>query len=371
MFIVKSGAISESGDPVTIEWKLWQYKDGAVFWELRNVLSTYSEGVTETWSTHRVVKTTIYHSLEQELENIGKKFWVEVRPSTNAYKAKYRDEGMSSDYIRDEWSISTVALLALLNVWHCDRKTVRDRQQCLAMLEALYAKALSLASVRTCDFLSGFRSEIETCTRVSSQVQVACRHVKYAMRKLLASEGPLWRAVVDAQKGLREADVECLAAPLIFQRWTFVLVEAVDAGVTVDASVPRMLVVPAMTTARGNKRRLDEDMRENLTKSFRCSRLASTREMVKTHVIASGASASRWERYAAISQYLANQQSWTCEGVTCVAEDASNHGKPAQNIQITIVYDSRAGYGGCALPMVAGERLKQTAAVLLATSSMQ
>jgi len=47
VFIVKSGALSESGDPVNIEWKLWQYKDGAVCWELRNVLSTYYEGVTE------------------------------------------------------------------------------------------------------------------------------------------------------------------------------------------------------------------------------------------------------------------------------------------------------------------------------------
>ena len=83
------------------------------------------------------------------------------------------------------------------------------------MLEALYAKALNPASVRACNFLSGIRSEIETCTRVSSQVQVARRHVRYAMRKPLASEGPIWRAVVDAQKGLREADVERLAAPLI------------------------------------------------------------------------------------------------------------------------------------------------------------
>ena len=56
VFIVKSGALSESGDPVNIEWKLWQYKDGAVFWELRNVLSTYYEGATENWSPHRVVK---------------------------------------------------------------------------------------------------------------------------------------------------------------------------------------------------------------------------------------------------------------------------------------------------------------------------
>ena len=130
-----------------------------------------------------------------------------------------------------------------------------------------------------------------------------------------------------------------------------------------------MLVVLAMATARGNKRRLDEDMRENFTKPFRCSRLASTREMLKTHDIASGASASRWERDAVISQHVANQQSWTCEGVTCVAEDASNHGKLAQNIQITLVYDSRTGYGGCALPMVAGQRPKQTTSLRNSTSS--
>ena len=105
-----------------------------------------------------------------------------------------------------------------------------------------------------------------------------------------------------------------------------------------------------LVTPSGNKRRLDEDVRDGTSYALTSRGTKSSR--VLEFLGSSASTGASWDVKAVKDSWCAATRQITCSGVTVLCADPSSHGKPAQKINLSIVWDGNKNLGTCPPPLV-------------------
>ena len=159
-----------------------------------------------------------------------------------------------------------------------------------------------------------------------------------------------WRAYVDMLCGLFDKiDTPCCLKAL--NSFVFALAKIISAAVPHLSLSQDLRLAKPLATMSGKRRRGDEDYRRSLAASNVEDLPENSRKMIRSSGFALGRSGIEWdlktvqERIAASGQLL-------CCGVVAVCEDASNHGKPAESVQITLIWCAVSNLATVSVPVV-------------------
>ena len=342
---------SRNGEQVKITVKAWRYQGGPIVYEVRTLLQDFFVALTH-WETARVVNTQM-KGVYNRLEDLGVKFHDVFIPSRKAFDVNpehYKQRGVVEEYVRSEYGVTTLGVIVWLTTWAALRHTNEEKERARAMLEAFLSHNVDCNPF----FLSRIHAKNDTlyndCERRTSQMH-ACRCVRYMLRNVADSrENWSWRDFTDMLVDImfnRDCVVYGPLANKLFHALACYHVAGMDKFQAADV-LKRSKV---LTTPLGKKRRLDGDFKLALGELTVDSGIKPTTvvkflDMGSPHV----AQNSQYQQVKT-TQWCA-RRSLTCEGVVCMADDGSMHGKPAENTSMSLVWDARANYGAAGQPMV-------------------
>jgi hypothetical protein len=346
--------------------KGWRYADGTVFLEVRRVLEAIFLGTATKWETARTLDKQ-FSKVHSAFENMGMTMGEELRPSRKAFETKYKAEGMTTEYIREDYSISCRGAVVWLLVWTAHRHTERDRKVCGAILHGIFSKCLPEHNVFSGQFLQLISGVLEECVMMESQTK-PCGHIRYALQGLGDTAGNFCFA------DLIEALVNLLittGCPATFKGFCLV-VDTI--GSNMDEFLlnrPEQNITTEdvrMKTRNGKMRRLDEDFKLAIAGVGHGEAGASSRLILRVTGVASPSSTNAWISLDLKSMMIAANRTMACNGVVCFSDDASRHGSPAEDTNVSLVNDCRADVALHGPPMV---RASQTPKHNLWNSKME
>ena len=142
LYLVPGAARTLFGDNVHIGFKAYQYEAGEAHWELQTVfvavLGPESEEV-QLCRVHRANRLAWEHGFEKFL---GKVDGVRL-PSLTSCKASGQHDPAGDPFIRQEYTISSAGLFALLLNMAQTRKLVMERERSFAVLVAWLSTTLA------------------------------------------------------------------------------------------------------------------------------------------------------------------------------------------------------------------------------------
>ena len=320
-------------------------------WEVRSVLECfYEEGIK--WGTHR---TTSKHMgvVTRCLADMGLEFWQHFTPSHFAYtcnSAFYDHKGVDKTHMREDYSCTTRGLIVWLAVWAQSRHYMNEKEKARAMLEALFGTAICDGYFLYDKLVADYDREFDECIMRNSQRQ-PCDHVRYDLRHIGSTESTFtWRSFVDMFVGLA-FETDCLALDLLWVRLVYKTSVLVDQDLDRrNTSILRKDYTPMMTV-NGKRRRVDEDFKLGVMDMTIQSGLR-TGQMVVLTDMGVPSLARDCEQLSVKSKQVAAQESLTCAGVVCVADDSSGHGKPSESTNVSLIWDAKQNLCAVGQPMV-------------------
>ena len=140
-------------------------------------------GETVKWQTAKVLDKSM-EAVKECLAGLGEETRWRFIPSWNAYQARkeyYDLKFVDPNYIRNEFSVSTVGLICWLLTWGQHRKSAEDQDVARAMLLALLCDKVPSFLFFRDKLLDVHDLDFNACPDRVSQ-RVPCRHVRYFLR---------------------------------------------------------------------------------------------------------------------------------------------------------------------------------------------
>ena len=298
-----------------------------------------------------------FGSVNMVLEENGFKFWEEVCPSARAFNANREGllgKGIKEELVREEWSMSTIAVIVWLATWSRQRHKLVEQQQAAALLETFFGQFLDPADYFYDKLVSQYDREMNDCIVRNSQ-QTPCRHLRYEMRHISNSyKNWHWAEFVELLTTL-VIERDCDACAPIGRRLVMDVGLHIDGNLLKEAAADSLKDSWVYKTPAGKRRRVDEDFKLALSglgtpDGDKMNDVARFTDMCSART-AYGASFSMVK-----ARRLAAQRELTCQGVVIVADDSSGHGKPAESTLISLVHDGVANFTAHGQPQVLSMR---------------
>lgn len=341
------------GQGLSLTWKMWAYTDGRCFWEIRRVL-------LHLHRRRKIVKVSHQINVEKEawtlfMELLGFRWAQHYRASTRATAhaasrgAEPHGEGSTApndeddEYTRDEHSISTPGLIALLLCTCIFKKIKACQSEARYMLLGLFSVTLPR---ELCEALP--RSEwLATASTKCTLGGTPCCHMAHWIDVQKRSDYLHCVNVVDELRCLSHVAHGCAGACAILNSFILAVAEIVEKKAQnigdTDATKTKLLEGSCK-----KKLRVDEDykvqkMELGASGSGKCS--SSSQAIAADREVAHESLGRRWcEQSVArrIAQlWMQNSNGAQLDGVHSVAEDGARLGQPAEETVIYAYWNAR------------------------------
>ena len=351
-----TSAFSKCGRMVNINIKGWRYNDDFVHWEVRSIFETIFKGTD--FDVAKIMKEQM-GCVDAFLQQMGTKLWKEFTPSSKAYTSNtefYDTQGTDVERIRFEYAATTLGVMALLFVWSQTRR-YRDKQfTSLAMLDAIVSLTLDAKHFFNNACEKKYARELDACIERSSLLK-PCRHVKYVWRHLASNyESWSWKNFIEVLVELWVNEEKCGAYDDLLDVMFHNIRDHVEEYCTRTGAADPLRDTQVFRTISGKRRRMDEDLRASLG-SMAVDGGVRAGSAVK--LLDCGGQRCPYDAMLRKVKELreASRATMRCTGVVSMADDGSNHGKPAESTLLSLLWDYEANVGIAGQPMVSSYQL--------------
>jgi len=337
---VKASATDADGQHVDINWKAYEYQDAAVYWEARMVFGCYNNGTRKDMELHKWIKK-LEPSLNGLLAAWGVVYNHAVKPSFKA--AAYRSEEEVLDpHVRNEWTMSTIGVLALLVLWSTTSHSRAKRVRASAMLSAWMSRLLEPSLCTTSAFLRHVRSHASSCQQ-GLVTEGVCTHLVDCCKGCVgADQRQVWNSAADIAASWYGLGAHCKAASAclsaVAQVWSGSMDQRLGTlGLASD--------VTKETPMQGPKRKLrvDEDLRHHYSQgSVRSKRVHSGAQLAKATADVAVETARRWDDQTLLQYRAAAWATFEEGNIVSIASDGSRIGDPAEETIVFIAWDAKS-----------------------------
>lgn len=352
--VLDTSAALDAGGSLEASFKTWAYRTGEVYWELRRLLmhraSPKAQGSLQACT--EVKAGRMLWAAEFAHLDCGRK---PIIPSSNAARVSGDADAMRDSLTRQEFSISTSAMLALMLFWYRTSRLKANRDRCRALLQGFLERAGGHLATETAAILDCLASESPLCAP-QAELQHRCAHGDHAA-SALSKDSTGWRAMVDACADLRISSNSCPTARLALVR--FVCRLSADIDRKIHARSPEINAKSDLRhrplLARGTKRlRVDEDYKANAAVKRLCLREApNVARAIRADGLGCSASNGRhWEISVCLEHQAACRAQLSGARVLHITEDGSRVGDPAEETVIYLAWVGDLNLGGYLPPQV-------------------
>ena len=254
--------------------------------------------------------------------------------------------------MRDEYQVTSEGLLIWLSTWSMARHSTRDREQCKVIPAGILARALRQHDFYWSAVLHFIDGALDECPARGNSDN-PCRHVRYALRKLGNSDITFsWYSFTEVLVDFLSMRADCPAASLAFEFIKDTVCVAID-KYALEMPKGSILHEPMqLSTPTGKRRRIDEDFKTALMNQgigADCVKASTILRFTKI--------ADQTYTQTMMSTFLkmmreSSKRSMTCTGVVLMSDDASAHGVPAEDTNVSLVVDATVGIANYGPPMV-------------------
>ena len=354
--MLETGATTMHGEAILINWKACVYTmSGKVFWEVRQVLHDFYGDIGGALEEKNFFRNNKI-KMEASFAQLNLDFDVEFKPSFKSFCSKYPGAPVTDPYIREEYGVSTVGLLAWMMHWAHSRRCACERDRAVTILEAFLSAFFVLDDLDDrCIFDKVAECSAECANGADGDG--LCFHIRDEIAKtdrLWPKQAPHnWRDSLSAMSRLHQS-VDCLCLQKGTSELLGFLATSVDSGAP-DRLVanPSSISFKRLKTAAGNYKRVDEHFKDDCAVAhIRDGKCRSAGQSIKVWSTSGESSGRTWERNYVLARNVAAKEEMPCERVLWISEDAGRAGQPKEETMSYWLYDCASKLSHVGAPMV-------------------
>ena len=356
LYLVPGTARTQAGENIHIDFKAYRYEAGEVFWELKRVFAP----VLGLEKSEKAQLCRIHKANRVSWEHDFEKFFGQVDgvllPSLTSCKASGQHDPADNPFIRQEYTISTAGLLAVLLNMAQARKLVVERERAFAVLVAWLSSTLAFEpAAAVC------RDAMPVSAHLCQQQPVVdgfCTHI-FATRvqcpQAVTMGSDPWSKLALLLKQLHAWSSECWASTAALSSILKTLSADLDGGLGGRDFSQNILMDKSADGHRGaqgqkKRRRLDEDLKRLATvDSVVQGRVHSGSQLCRATGCADDSAARKWETTFLAKVVASSVQAFSEVRSLCVTEDASRFGQPQKDLMAYLAWSGDINVG-TALP---------------------
>jgi hypothetical protein len=336
---LETSAGTASGRHLQLTWKAWLYDDGPVYWEFRRLLyqllpKQKAPILVSKWlQRYGPQLASVFQSVGLDMDS-------EV---TSSRRATAAHADTSQRFVRQEFSISTLGVIAFLLFFAMSRHTKVDREGGFAALAAVLRSSATVHQLHpdTWETSMGLGLAAGRCQAKAQPNRRHCTHLERALDLCKPGVGQdPWGALCAGMVWMMSSSALCEACRLSLTSLIGHLAADINLrlpGLFVEKDV---LHIPLM---RGPARRLrvDEDFKHACSVALvQGKRTHSGAQVARVTGMVASSSARQWECEHLRAYQAAGWKTFRSSTVVCLAEDATRLGQPPQE---TVVYIAWSG----------------------------
>lgn len=173
----------DNGGVLEADFKLWIYLSGEVYWELRRLIKYRAPDADATTPVHKVLKRNrAVWMTEFQTAGVHEQA---IKDSLNAAKVNDDDEAINDPLTREEYSITTGALLCLMLFWCRCTRSLSTRERSRALFQGFLARTVGSYGTVTTIVLEGLQTNAHHC-RVDAGHGDLCPHGERTAEELIS-----------------------------------------------------------------------------------------------------------------------------------------------------------------------------------------